>query len=172
MDVTYLWHANTSHGDCCHKYVTCNFKYRRWMSHMCDGRNISLRCLLDYFASCLKDYWHLLLYLLLSLSYSNTWQMALCTSYSRKNKHGKTFQCQQLGEEMLSSLAVCKIVSVPSTEFPSKHTEYEYSVFAFNDDAVGENIGFLPNTATNSTLYFCFKWRKLKGMRKAFTYWT
>ena len=45
-DVTNAWH---------------NFNYRRRMSHMCDRQNISFRCLLDHFASCLKDYWQLLL---------------------------------------------------------------------------------------------------------------
>ena len=129
------------------------------MSHtcMCDRRNISLRCLPDYFASSLKDYSQLLLYMLLSLSYSSACQMVLCTSYSRKNKHGKTFQCQQQVRKFFESLAVCKIVKlrharsylhfvyVPKvSRAPSslRNTRNicEYSVFVFNDDAVVETL--------------------------------
>ena len=50
------------------------------------------------------------------------------------------------------------VPSVLSTKFPLKNTEYtvcEYSTFIFNDNAVGENAGFLSYTTTKSTLHFC-----------------
>ena len=109
-DVTYLWHENISHGDGCHKYVTCNLTYRRRMSHKCDKCDISLRCSLHYFASVLKDYQLLVLYLLLSSSYSSTWQTASFTSYSHINKNGKTFQLHQHGGKCFQSLAACKFI--------------------------------------------------------------
>ena len=90
--------------NCVRNCVTHNFKYKRRMSHMCDRHNVSLRCSLDYFASCLKDYWQLLLYLLLSLLCSSVWQMALCTSYCCINEHRKMSQHQKQGGKMLSKL--------------------------------------------------------------------
>ena len=52
----------------------------KYECHTCERSSISIRCSLRYFTSCLQSYWQ----------YNSTWQMALYTSYSHVNKHGKT----------------------------------------------------------------------------------